>query len=115
MTSSPLHQRLHEQLLARQHSLRAQLSARTLAPEGEAAQVHDFKDAADEESRQAVDEATSAQATQELADIAAALHRLDLGTYGTCRDCGEPIDERRLLALPATALCADCQRVHEAA
>lgn len=45
-----------------------------------------------------------------LADIRAALERLDAGTYGDCTECGRPIDPERLEALPWAAHCIDCQR-----
>jgi DnaK suppressor protein len=43
-----------------------------------------------------------------LADIDAALARLDAGTYGTCTSCGTPIRPERLEALPWTGLCIEC-------
>jgi RNA polymerase-binding protein DksA len=42
--------------------------------------------------------------------VDAALARLDAGTYGTCTSCGGPVGAERLEALPAAALCIDCQR-----
>lgn len=42
----------------------------------------------------------------ELAAVDAALGRLDDGTYGTCRSCGESIDDERLAADPAADTCA---------
>ncbi len=45
-----------------------------------------------------------------LADIDAALARLDEGTYGACTACGRPIPPERLEALPWTALCIECSR-----
>ncbi len=41
--------------------------------------------------------------------VEAALKRLDLGTYGFCEICGEPIDRARLEALPYAAQCVRCQ------
>lgn len=41
----------------------------------------------------------------ELADIEAALERLEGGTYGLCQACGRPISAERLDALPATRFC----------
>ncbi|MBA2281505.1 MAG: TraR/DksA C4-type zinc finger protein [Acidimicrobiia bacterium] len=41
----------------------------------------------------------------ELADVERALQRLDDGTYGVCEACGEPIDDERLAAHPATRAC----------
>ena len=45
-----------------------------------------------------------------IAVIDAALVRLDAGAYGSCISCGQPIGAERLAALPAAALCIDCQR-----
>lgn len=47
--------------------------------------------------------------TAALGDIAAALERLDLGTYGQCTDCGGAISSLRLQALPEAARCIACQ------
>jgi RNA polymerase-binding transcription factor DksA len=46
--------------------------------------------------------------TTEIYQIEAALKRISDGTYGTCAKCGEPIDPRRLKALPAAATCIAC-------
>lgn len=43
-----------------------------------------------------------------LAEVDAALARVDAGTYGVCERCGEPIGEARLDALPATRTCIGC-------
>jgi DnaK suppressor protein len=76
-------------------------------------EVLDFKDVAAEETRAVVDEAAYAHAAEELSQVVAALRRLEDGTYGSCEDCGEAIDERRLRALPATPFCTACQTIHE--
>ncbi len=56
-------------------------------------------------------EALAAQLQEALAQVEKALHKLDLGTYGTCERCGKPISPARLEAQPATALCIDCASV----
>ena len=38
-----------------------------------------------------------------------ALHRIEQGTFGVCRDCGEPIAEARLRAIPWTRVCITCK------
>jgi len=45
-----------------------------------------------------------------LADVDAALARLDAGTFGTCTTCSKGIGAERLEALPWAAHCIDCQR-----
>jgi len=44
-----------------------------------------------------------------LQAIEEALKRIDAGTYGICRDCGEPIAEARLKAIPWTRVCIKCK------
>jgi DnaK suppressor protein len=48
-----------------------------------------------------------------LADIDAALKRIEDGTYGICTDHGEQIPVERLEARPWATLCIDCQRQRE--
>jgi RNA polymerase-binding protein DksA len=48
-----------------------------------------------------------------LAEIEAALKRIDDGTYGVCTNCGEPIAVERLEARPWATLCIDCKRQRE--
>ncbi|MCF6377077.1 TraR/DksA family transcriptional regulator [Nocardioides KLBMP 9356] len=43
-----------------------------------------------------------------LAELDAALARVDAGTYGVCERCGAPIGAARLEALPAARLCIRC-------
>jgi DnaK suppressor protein len=52
--------------------------------------------------------ANERQRAAELGRIAAALHRLDAGSYGECLDCGEEIAPRRLAVDPAATLCIAC-------
>lgn len=49
-----------------------------------------------------------AQSTQRLADIGAALERLDAGIYGVCESCGTPIATARLEARPYARTCMSC-------
>src|ERR1700740_1998459 len=44
-----------------------------------------------------------------LQAIEEALQRIEKGTYGICRDCGEPIAEDRLQAIPWTRVCITCK------
>ena len=47
---------------------------------------------------------------QHLAEVDAALARLDAGSYGACTSCHRAIAPGRLEALPWAALCIECQR-----
>jgi RNA polymerase-binding protein DksA len=48
-----------------------------------------------------------------LLSIDGALDRIQAGTYGTCINCGKPIDEDRLAAIPWATACIDCKRLEE--
>ncbi|WP_430379604.1 TraR/DksA family transcriptional regulator [Streptomyces sp. B1-3] len=56
----------------------------------------------------------AASARLVLADVEAALTRMDLGRYGTCHLCRGPIARVRLLIVPQARFCARCQQVKEA-
>jgi RNA polymerase-binding transcription factor len=43
-----------------------------------------------------------------LRDIDAALHRLEIGTYGTCDSCRQPIPAERLKLVPYARRCVRC-------
>jgi DnaK suppressor protein len=108
------HREFAQRLAQRQAELRALLQSSLELPDGDdVPEVLDFKDVAAQDTRAKVDEVALANATAELAQIVLALRRLDDGSYGLCEDCGEPIDPRRLRALPATPYCTACQAIHE--
>jgi DnaK suppressor protein len=44
-----------------------------------------------------------------LVEVQQALARIDTGTYGICSNCGQPIPETRLEALPWATLCVVCE------
>lgn len=52
---------------------------------------------------------------RELEQIDEALARISSGTYGTCRNCGQPIKKARLEALPYATLCIKCKEEEEEA
>jgi DnaK suppressor protein len=54
-------------------------------------------------------EAVLAVAVQQRGQVLAALRRIELGTYGTCADCGSGVPEGRLEAKPDAARCVSCQ------
>lgn len=45
--------------------------------------------------------------------IDAALDRIVQGTYGVCLECGTPIADARLEAIPYAPLCVECQAEYE--
>lgn len=42
-----------------------------------------------------------------------ALKKIDVGTYGICEECEEPISLKRLQARPETPLCIQCKEAQE--
>jgi len=50
---------------------------------------------------------------QLLSKIDEALARIEEGTFGTCTDCEEPIEVRRLEARPVSDLCIACKERQE--
>jgi DnaK suppressor protein len=51
------------------------------------------------------------QVQRHLAEVEAAIHRLEAGTYGICERCGQPIAKARLEARPAARTCISCASV----
>ena len=46
---------------------------------------------------------------ERIEKLTAALKRVEDGTYGTCVECGKPIGQARLRAIPEVATCVGCQ------
>jgi len=55
----------------------------------------------------------SGMEVQRLRQIDEALRKIEEGTYGYCEECGEPIEEGRLLAKPFATLCISCKEAKE--
>jgi len=68
----------------------------------------DFEEHATEVEGNEVLEGLEGSALKEIAQIRAALRRIDKGSYGDCVTCGDQIDERRLEAVPHTPQCIKC-------
>lgn len=57
-------------------------------------------------------EALGAKLRDTLQEVEDALEKLAGGRYGTCENCGQPIDPVRLEAMPATRYCINCASKH---
>jgi DnaK suppressor protein len=68
----------------------------------------EFGDEAQAEEAQARLDRLGEVERAEIARIDAALARMEAGRYGLCRACGDPIDRRRLDAMPFALECLDC-------
>ena len=50
---------------------------------------------------------------EKLVETEEAIEKIKNKTYGICDECGEPIGEARLEALPFTKVCIDCKSKDE--
>jgi DnaK suppressor protein len=67
-----------------------------------------------DENAQEIEGYTTNLATKEmleanLRDINGSLKRIEDGSYGVCKYCGNEIGEKRLLARPVASACIDCK------
>ncbi len=118
MTHSNLLTGYREKLLAQRTELLAQIAqqrggARSRADVAEEHFAHSEDSPAQVASQRDVEFALNERETAELGQIADALVRLDLGTYGTCTDCGTQVAAERLRATPQAARCIACQEKAE--
>jgi DnaK suppressor protein len=56
----------------------------------------------------------AASARMVLADVEAALARMNAGRYGICHLCRRPVERHRLLIVPQARDCGRCPQVREA-
>lgn len=68
----------------------------------------DFAEQATERENDDVLEEIGKETQASIANIKAALQRLEDDSYGLCARCGEEIAEGRLDAIPETTLCVKC-------
>ncbi|MFC9915710.1 TraR/DksA family transcriptional regulator [Streptomyces sp. NPDC127197] len=101
-----LRENLHEQRLFRHEQLQ-QLSAAAM---NRTQALLDRRAASQTEVRVKL----AASARMVLADVEAALTRMDQGRYGACHLCRRPITRERLMIVPQARYCARCQQVREA-
>ncbi len=104
-------------LTQKEEELRAALRTNEDWPERvgepEAREVSDFKDLATRRAQATLDDAQAEQVAFELEQVLAAQYRLHDGSFGRCQRCGDEIDLRRLVAMPATPYCTACQSIQE--
>ncbi|HTP24114.1 MAG TPA: TraR/DksA C4-type zinc finger protein [Anaeromyxobacteraceae bacterium] len=88
-------------LLRRRESLRGSTDAHVANPAGSWVDWESQPDAIDETTR------------RELAEIDAALRRIEEGNYGRCELCGGPMGLQRLRAIPEARFCVSCSGQRE--
>ncbi len=109
--------KIRDLLTRRRLELRAEVEAAERGRrEASDADAHEVTDRKDEATRRLSSDLVGVQEQRDLGEIAeveAALQRLDGGTYGDCRDCGQPIPPERLRVQPAAERCTSCQTASE--
>lgn len=105
------HKSHREILLARRAALSA-TRAQNLKEESEllTEREPDFVDTGTERTAAGVLATLAEKEREELIRIEAALARIDGGTFGVCRECGEEIEPARLGALPEALRCIVCEK-----
>lgn len=104
-------------LAERAQVLRGEIAAvRDAQADRSGAGEHDVLDRKDEALQHGLDTVDDAQIERdrnELLRVLAALQRIEQGRFGVCVDCEQPIDGRRLAAMPEAERCAACQAQHD--
>ena len=72
-------------------------------------EVHDRGEESNAVAQADVNAALLFHHRDELAEVEAALERINNGTYGICAKCREPMEPERLAAYPAAIRCIACQ------
>jgi hypothetical protein len=57
---------------------------------------------------EAIPEPVGEEVRRELAEIDAALRRIEQGSFGTCLACGGPMGLQRMRAIPEARYCVGC-------
>ena len=100
-------------LQARERALRGEVEAVIERGRGnparESHEVVDPEEVAGDQVAAGIGDAEMERDVAELREIGDAMHRLDEGRYGLCKDCDESIDPLRLEAEPFAVRCAPCQ------
>ena len=100
------HEVLREQLEAQLAALRKRLSSL----KKDVTQPHstDSVEQAQERENDEVVDAIANETNLSMRVIRAALGRIEDGTYGFCEECGKPVGEDRLMAIPEATRCIGC-------
>ena len=90
--------------------VRAQMGNATANPALQiAADPYDSADFAEKSHEEWIFLQKSSFDTELLREIQEAQGRLKDGSYGTCLDCGLPVSQKRLQAIPWARYCVSCQ------
>lgn len=103
-----------QSLLARRNSLVGQVQqAEMHSRERDSEATQDPADMAANAYNKEVLVSMSRNDRQLLTMVESALARMEQGEYGLCTNCEQPINEKRLAAIPWARLCLRCQELAE--
>ena len=104
MSNDALKKQLEERL--------ATLQARLASIKKDVTREHsgDSAEQAQERENDEVVDAIGNETALSIRTVAAALERIEEGTYGVCENCGEDIGEARLQVVPEATRCVSCAR-----
>lgn len=103
---------IKKKLLARKQELEELLSPRQ-REESSGTEVLDPGDEAVASTLEEIAISLENNERNEYTKIVKALESIELGTYGICIDCGQPISEKRLELYPNALCCVTCQEARE--
>ena len=113
------YEELKQMLLSRQRALLNEVHGRIRSVRDDGSQQDharlDADETADADAQDDLEFALIQMKAETANKIAAALLRLEEGTYGLCFECDEPIAAPRLRALPFALRCKDCEEAIEVA
>jgi RNA polymerase-binding transcription factor DksA len=117
MIGEDVQNELHQQLLDERQRLENEISNLAIGSRSDVFLEDEEQDAVDQHPADAGSELfereknLTLQRTLEasLGNVNAALNKFEAGTYGVCENCGKPIPEKRLRAIPGTIYDVDCQ------
>lgn len=96
------------QLQEERGRLQDQLRELGKGPDGNLTFDGGFADSSQVTAERGEMEALAVSLSDRLGEINDALKKLDSGGYGQCEQCGQPIGEARLEAMPDARLCIVC-------
>jgi DnaK suppressor protein len=113
-TKKDLTEKVRKRLLAKRDELLADLAKnREVSDETVDESAQDMADRATSSYMKEFAYSLSETDRKILLLIEQALVRLDAGTFGTCVHCGQPVQEKRLDAVPWARHCLDCQELQD--
>ena len=82
--------------------------------DGSTTKFPNYGDTEDENAAEVAEYVTNISLEENLEknfrDVEKALEKIASDTYGICKYCKKPIEEKRLLARPASSACVECKK-----